>query len=105
MGLTMSASVIWQKLDSRYTGHEHFRFRIIVQGPTRERYIKFIELKDWCWDTFGRSYERDVLIYLADKDDSFVRKWSWNFVSEGRNETAIYFAGDEEFTLFKLKWL
>jgi hypothetical protein len=105
MGFTMNASLIYQTLDSRFTGHKHFKFRVLITGPTQERYLKFVELRDWCWDTFGRSHERDVLIYLADKDDAFVRKWAWHFVTEGRKEFAIYFAGEEEYTLFKLKWL
>ena len=80
----MSASLIYQKLDARFTGHTFFKYRILLKGPRTDRYVKFVQLRNWCWDTLGSSYERDILIDLAYSDDTFTRKWSWHFEKIGR---------------------
>ena len=41
----MSASLVWQKLDKKFTGNQYFKHRVLILGPKSERYKKFIELR------------------------------------------------------------
>lgn len=95
-----------QKLDHRFAGHKHFKYRISWRTVKHERIVNFIELRNWCWETFGPSNERDIIIYLADKDEGFVRCWSWHIEKDSVRYTPfIYLATDQEYALFKLKWM
>jgi len=102
----MNASLVWQKLDKKFTGNQYFKHRVLILGPKSERYKKFIELRTWCWNVFGDTYERDILLYMvmAGNEPTFIRKWTWHFITEGRQEISLYFATDLETSMFNLKW-
>lgn len=97
----------FSKLDTRFAGHQHFKYRVKILGDYVVRYSQYIEIRNWCWETWGSSCERDILIELADKDESFIRTWSWHAEKYNKRfyEFYIYFATDQEYALFKLKWI
>lgn len=108
MGMTMSSTPRFSiaKLDSRFAGHKHFKYRVKILGDYIVRYNSYIEVRNWCWETFGTSCERDILVELADKDESFVRKWAWHAEKYNKrfDECYIYLATDEEYVIYRLKW-
>lgn len=109
MGLTMSATPKFtvSKLDTRFAGHRHLKYRIKLLGDYTVRYDQYIQIRNWCWDTWGSSCERDILIELADKDESFIRRWSWHAEKYNKRfyDLYIYLATDQEYVMFKLKWM
>lgn len=105
MGSIVIPALKLQKLDARFAGFQHFQYRIKFHHTTK--YAKFIEIRNWCWETWGPSYERDILIEMAYQDESFVRPWSWNIASNRTrkfSEPFIYLATDKELSIFNLKW-
>jgi len=76
------------KMDRRHTGWLWYNWQIHLTVD------QFIQVRNWCWETFGPSFELD----LVKSDRNPV--WCWR--SAGYH--AIYLRGDEEATLFKLKW-
>ena len=71
-------------------------------GYKEERIERFIELRNWCWDTFGPGVERKfITLHPTSTGVESIHKWAWHTDEE---ELRIYFKGDEELTLFKLKW-
>ena len=108
LGMTMNATPHCEitLLDSRFKGSKHFTYRSKIFGDYSKRYPQFIEIRNWCWDTWGFSCERDILIKLADKGENFIRPWAWHceYSTRGYFDTYIYLATDQELSLFKLKW-
>lgn len=82
------------KLDKRHKGHETFRYYTQFSFST---YDKFIEVRNWCWQTWGPSSELDLLSHV--KTDSI--KWAW---IHDQYNTRIYLASDREYQWFVLKW-
>jgi hypothetical protein len=46
-----------EKLDGRHSGHFFFQYRVWVHGSDRIR--DFIQIRNWCWEVWGSSCERD----------------------------------------------
>lgn len=109
MGLTTSVTPRFKIdcLDNRFTGYKHFRYRVKTLGDYTVRYSTFIDIRTWCWDTWGSSCERDILIELADRDEGFLRLWSWHTERYNKRfaDVYIYLASDAELSLFELKWM
>lgn len=81
------------KLDKRHNGHGKFKYYVNFSFNTLQ---KFVEVRNWCWQTWGPSAELDTL-----KKISNVAKWSW--ICDQYN-TRIYLNGDTEYQWFVLKW-
>lgn len=101
-------------LDKRYTGREAFKYMIedftdgdfMIFAPSyskTEKLKKFITLRNWCWETWGPSCERDYHLSMKhNKDNDMLNKhWCWYSIGYQRR---IYLAGDEEKVWLKLKW-
>ena len=79
------------KLDKRHNGNSRFKyFASFGYGEL----LKFVEVRNWCWQTWGPSAELDIS-GLVDQ------KWAW--VHDDYN-TRIYLASDTEYQWFILKW-
>ena len=79
------------ELDKRYNGHGEFKWAVDNVSTA-----KMIEIRNWCWETFGPSDEVDNGIACTPG-----RVWSWQHT---QYITRILLKSDAEATLFKLKW-
>lgn len=82
------------KLDARYTGFDKFKHYASFRYNEME---KFVEVRQWCWETFGPSCEMQIHHKLSTPNHS----WSW-ILDDYRSR--IYFATDKEYQWFLLKW-
>lgn len=96
-----------EKLDGRFVGHQYFKYRIYFSSVGKtNRFLQFVDIRNWLWDTYGSSSERDIILYLEDfKNTAFNKKWAWHVDDKSRDNVYIYLASDEELALFKLKWM
>lgn len=88
-----------QTLDKRHAYNQSFKYRVqIIGGTITPRIDKFLELRNWCWETFGPAAERDI--------EYFDNNWAWHSDrNRDYSNLFIYFTSDRELTLFKLKWI
>ena len=87
------------KVDRRYNGHQMFKYIIdFAHGANgyADRINGLSDARDWCWQTWGSSNEIEY-VYLVKKHST----WSWQ---TSHNQLRIYLQGDQELTLFKLKF-
>lgn len=56
----------YTRMDHRYTGHPHFKYIVDIDTnviPMQVRkYNKFLEIRDWCTSTWGKSCERNMYL-------------------------------------------
>jgi hypothetical protein len=82
------------KLDRRYSGHAFYQYLIEpITTDTTEGPLQFIEIRNWCWATYGTGAEL---------------KWSykgslWAWDTEYKYQR-IYLKSQAELTLFTLKF-
>ena len=82
------------KLDKRHSGHSFYQYMIepftrdTIEGP-----LQFIEVRNWCWATYGPSAELGWTYKGA--------TWAWD--TEYRRKR-IYLKSQAELTLFALKF-
>ena len=81
-----------KKLDFRYNGGHHFKYCIDF---TFKQGDDFVNLRNWCWETWGPSCE---LKFLKLEDS---KPWGW-IVDSYRNR--LYFRDDAEINWVKLRW-
>jgi len=87
-----------KRLDARFTAHEKYKFYIEVNKYDLDRvkrFDKFCEIRDWCWEQWGSSRE-------ADMPGQPNKHWAWLV---DNYKMRIYLGGDNEYTLFALKWI
>jgi hypothetical protein len=89
-------SIVISKLDGRHAGHILFSHRAEIIGTWIERDQEFVQVREWCWETFGPGVERDLI--HAKKDS----KWGWH-LNQSPAKYYIYLK-DEYLTHFTLKW-
>ena len=82
-----------KKLDRRMKGFGDFKY----SSKFRRRFDgdRFIEARNWCWETWGPSCELEF--WDAGKNPA----WTWVFTEF---EMKIYLTGDKEASWFTLKW-
>ena len=79
-------------LDRRFNGHSDFKYRVEFL-----RTADYCDAREWCWETFGPACELEARIARPGNG------WCFDFtISPTRRY--IYIKGDEQMTLFKLKW-
>jgi hypothetical protein len=92
------------KIDNRYNGSHFAKYRIQL---TTEGYKEIIDqwqtMRRWFWNTYGPSdeciYHR---LFLRDGNDANPY-WCWHHPGKF-NQFYFMLAGDEELSLFKLKF-
>ena len=90
-----------ETLDGRHSGNYYFKYRVWVHGTDRVR--DFIQIRNWCWEVWGPSCERDDHI-LSYNNSTVVNNphWAWHVYERSRY---IYLIDDQALAFFKLKWL
>lgn len=83
-----------KKLDKRMKGYGYFNRCLDFRKKESE---KFIEIRKWCWETWGPSCEYEFWQSSNTKNPS----WSW-IIDDWR--IRIYLATDKEIQWFHLKW-
>ena len=104
-----------RKTDARFTGNAIFKYvvdvtadgSVPIMGSIKHRmanrFNNFIEVRDWCIQTWGMSCERGIYLDIVSVDNTKLNThWSWHTEF---GETKIYLASDKEANWFKLKWL
>jgi len=95
-----------KKTDRRHTGSDIFEYVVDVQqeaiGRRTERIIDFVAVREWCWNTFGSSCEREHWLYLVKFNQPRNERWCWH--SDFGN-FKIYIRDEKEVNWFKLKWM
>ena len=89
-----------KKVDGRMSGYNSFPY--CVELPGRTNMQKFVEIRQWCWDTWGPSCELDIWQIQEWYDQN--NEWCW------LRETAyykcrIYLGSEQAAALFTLKWI
>ena len=90
-----------ETLDGRHSGNYYFKYRVWVHGTDRVR--DFIQIRNWCWEVWGPSCERDD--HIQSKRDPEIENnlhWAWHVHERSRY---IYLINDRALAFFKLKWL
>lgn len=93
------------RLDGRFAGSEVFKYRLKITGYRSDRISRFIELRTWCWESWGPSCERDLFLdhYYDNNKTLFNKYWAWQ--SNDPNDCFyIYFIDDGAAGYYKLKW-
>lgn len=92
-----------EKLDGRHKGLNRLKYRILIHGTTTDRFQTFLQIRQWCWDTWGPSCEREIFLPLANNNPG-SNDWAWHF-EEKFQACYIYLSGSKQLELFSLKWL
>lgn len=110
----MSINVVWQvrRTDRRMNGVEYFDYiaspkmtKYDLQGLShKQRYYQtmLVEVRDWCWQTWGSSCELSFYMSLRGFDSALNDRWCWHTEYDSHK---IYLKSDKEANWFKLKWL
>ena len=90
-----------EKLDKRHNGSAWFTHRAYVTGlPAADKSKEFLEIREWCWTTFGPSCELDIYHH------SSRANWAWRFNNEKSYAIGHYiYLTDEARSLFIMKWI
>lgn len=107
--------ITFKKIDKRYNGGNIYQYMILVDSfghGSNVRAIKeFNELRKWCQDTWGPSYElHDAWALNRDEDwplwTAYNDHWPlWTWANDSKDsKRAIYLKTDKEYMLAKLRW-
>jgi hypothetical protein len=83
------------RLDRRHSGNAWFKYYADFNYATCQ---DFVERRAWLWDTHGSSLELDLWSRLPDQRSA---KWSW---INDEYRLRLYFADDQIFNWFTLRW-
>ena len=90
-----------EPLDRRHSGNLRFSHRVWIYGE--DRIENFNTIRNWCWEVWGPSCERDDAIKLFHaKNPLHNPQWAWY---TDAFERYIYLVDDQALAFFKLKWL
>ena len=88
-------------LDRRHRGHSLFSHYITAIWTSQlEDRLKFFEWRNWCWQTWGPGWERDLAIEFVSNTYT-VARWAWHTDDRPRK---LYFHTERELNWFVLTW-
>ena len=111
--------ITFKKIDRRYNGGNVYQYMLSVNNSRNpiESIRTFNEVRQWCQDTWGPSYElHDAWAW------SMPKSWAWNVSGDWRpvsigdwpnwawandskdEKRVIYLKTDKEYMLAKLRW-
>ncbi len=89
-----------EKLDRRHSGNTRFTHRVFISGMgAQSNGKKFLELREWCWNTLGPSCELS-LCYLNE-----ATSWAWRMDDQKSFNQYYIYLTEEARTHFALKWI
>ncbi len=98
--------IVIKKTDKRHTGHGVFDYvadvRVPGLGRRSEAVLDFIEVRKWCWETFGPSCEREHWLDLQKFKQPVNERWCWH---TDFGNFKIYIRTEKEANWFRLKWM
>jgi hypothetical protein len=97
-----------QRVDRRFNGYGYFKY-IVTPVYRRGDYqwmhttsrLMFDEWREWCRATFGTAMEREWACGLMYQNKIPAQSWAWD---TDRGDKRLYLRGDEELTIFELKF-
>lgn len=98
------------KIDRRYTGSHHFKYRIRINGgPAYPQSVdNFRNIMDWCSREWGNSVDVDHHRILQGNKYTVNNAWAWQLRLPGMRRSGtdfhIYLKDDAELVAFELKW-
>lgn len=90
------------------TGHQYFKYVAIpyvdLRTPTSvQANTKFFtEVREWMWETYGPSCEREYYMQLAGNGYNVNPAWCWH---SDYGERKIFMVDDKTRDWFTLKWI
>lgn len=98
------------KLDRRYTGSHHFKYRIRISGS--DAYMSSIDnfrnVMDWCSHVWGNSVDVDHHRILKHNNYAVNDQWAWQLREPGMRRSGrdfhVFLKDDKELELFTLRW-
>lgn len=98
------------KLDRRYTGSHHFKYRIRINGS--DAYVSSVDnfrnVMDWCSQVWGNSVDVDHHRILQSNKYAVNDLWAWQLRLPGMRRSGtdfhVYLKDDRELELFTLRW-
>lgn len=103
--------ILYTKLDARNTGYGTWKYHINRPRGNPGSPMKLFDANQyfhawraWCWETWGPS--KEISDWLEDRLSRSIpanqnQSWSWQ---HDKFATRLYLRGDEELSLFKLRW-
>lgn len=82
-----------QKLDGRFKGSHKFKYASTFRHAEAGN---FIEIRNWCWATWGPSAEYDIIHKMPEEP-------CWCWISDDYR-MRLMFATEKEYNWFCLKW-
>ena len=97
-------SLVLEKLDRRHVGNEFFKHRVWISDGRREGLLPITEIRNWCWEVWGASAERDYFVTLSYMNQKIYNEhWAWH--TDANGHVYIYLTNDQALAFFKLKWM
>ena len=97
-----------QRVDRRFNGHVYFKYIVMPthrRGDSTWRFttsrITFYKWREWCCEVFGPAMEREWACGLMYQNKIPAQSWAWD---TGLGNKRLYLKGDEELTLFELRF-
>ena len=93
-----------KRLDKRFRSYDRFKYLIEFNGLRRQ--LGLIELRNWCWKTFGPGVEISSMDHwwsqLDDSEKDYYglgNNWAWK---DEEYSNRIYIKGEEELLMLRL---
>lgn len=96
------------KLDGRHTGWKDWKYYIEISysyGDVNNRKVKFNQMREWCWETWGPSKELTEYDHTDLFDGIHCSNSSWCWLNDEHGRRRIYLRTDQEAEVFTLRWL
>lgn len=96
------------KLDGRHAGVLHWKYYVEIAfsyGDVQARKVKFNEIREWCWITWGSSKELTDYDHYDLFDGLHCSNAYWCWMNDEHGRRRIYLRTDREAEIFTLRWL
>ena len=89
-----------RRLDSRNQAWLDYKYQLVCYLPY------FFEMREWCWEQWGPGLEHEHYInMLAYTNRSYI--WLWDcskYQGKAIHNGKLYLKGDDELSLFIMRW-
>jgi hypothetical protein len=100
-----------KKLDRRFTGHNQWNYYVDFKQTmvTEDAREWFFAVRVWCWEQWGPSreansfYSSRLELFPSDHPEVLDKNENWSWIMD-EYKYRIYLKGNNEASLFTLKW-